>query len=213
MKRIEQTRTGADGNCLNACIASILELPLKDVPEFGDDWLMDLNDFLQARGLSYRRVPIDGAKPSGWGTIEGVSPRGGLHACVAFDGELVWDPHPISMRDGQGLVEPRYYGLIEPVLGVTGKEARMQRSLGLDRADMMTLRRNTRRQGGPFNIQETEKDGSTRVVPVKNLAKGADASLTSWAALLLAVYAAYRLREEKPETYDLTKYIPNKRIL
>lgn len=260
MKRVEQTRTGADGNCLNACIASILELPLDDVPEFGDDWLTELNDFLRSRGLSYKRIPIDGVKPSGYGTIEGVSPRGGLHACVALDGELVWDPHPISMRDGQGLVEPRYYGLIEPVrvLGgdwtgcdvsglLTGRAedtlktkfidpdyrrdpktssycVRCQKDLkagqtfrwvhltedgmevihpseepvvggqwgrigseclrtigaawthaakgkASDRADMLQLRKTTAKQGGPFNIQETERDGSTRVVPVKNLRK------------------------------------------
>lgn len=171
MKKVEQTRTGADGNCLNACIASILELPLDDVPEFGDDWLTELNDFLRSRGLSYRRIPVDGAKPSGYGTIEGVSPRGGLHACVALDGELVWDPHPISMRDGQGLVEPRYYGLLKSVTGVTGKASQRQKSLGIDRADMLQLRKNTAKQGGPLNIQETERDGSTRVVPVKNLRK------------------------------------------
>lgn len=114
MKRVVQTRTGSDGNCLNACIASILELPLSKVPEFGDDWIEDLNEFLTTKGLSYRRVPMY-QKPSGYSTIEGVSPRGGLHACVAKDGELVWDPHPIEDGTGQGLVEPRYYGLLESV--------------------------------------------------------------------------------------------------
>jgi hypothetical protein len=111
---VVQSRTGADGNCLNACIASILELPLKAVPELGEDWLGDLNRFLAHYGLRYRRVPMY-KKPSGWSTIEGVSPRGGLHACVAKDGELAWDPHPIEDGTGQGLVEPRYYGLLEPI--------------------------------------------------------------------------------------------------
>jgi hypothetical protein len=111
---VVQTRTGDDGNCLNACIASILELPLKAVPEFGEDWQEDLNDFLSTKGLRYRRVPMY-KKPSGYSTIEGISPRGGLHACVALDGELAWDPHPIEDGTGQGLVEPRYYGLLEPV--------------------------------------------------------------------------------------------------
>lgn len=170
MKRVVQTRTGADGNCLNACIASILELPLKSVPEFGDDWMEDLNKFLATKGLSYRRVPMY-KKPSGYSTIEGVSPRGGLHACVALDGELAWDPHPIEDSTGQGLVEPRYYGLLEPLLGVTGKELRAQKSIGLDRSDMLQLRKNTERQGGPFHIQETTKSGKERTIPVRSLSK------------------------------------------
>ncbi len=162
MKRVVQTRTGADGNCLNACVASILELPLSEVPEFGGDWLEDLNDFLSERGLSYRRVPMH-AKPSGWSTIEGVSPRGGLHACVAHDGELVWDPHPIEDGTGQGLVEPRYYGLLEPL----GARA-------ADRSDMLALRRKTRREGGPFFMQVTEKDGEETTVPLSSLKAATD---------------------------------------
>ncbi len=157
MKRVVQTRTGADGNCLAACMASILELPLSSVPEFGEDWLRDLNGWLAERGLAYRRVPMY-AKPSGWSTIEGISPRGGLHACVAHDGELIWDPHPIEDGTGQGLVEPRYYGLLEPV-----------RVAGGDRADMTQLRANTRLQGGPLLVQVTEANGLEHTVPTKAL--------------------------------------------
>lgn len=127
MQPVVQTRTGADGNCFAACLASILEIPLKQVPEFTeDDWLEEANEFLAKHGLHYQRVPMY-SRPSGYSTIEGISPRGGLHACVALDGELVWDPHPIEMDDGQGLVEPRYYGLLKPILGVSGKETQDQR--------------------------------------------------------------------------------------
>jgi len=115
MKPIVQTRTGADGNCFSACLASILEIPLKRVPDFSDAYFFEeASAFLAMYGLSYRRVPMY-KKPSGYSTIEGISPRGGLHACVAKDGELVWDPHPIEDGTGQGLVEPRYYGLLEPL--------------------------------------------------------------------------------------------------
>ena len=113
MKRIVQTRTGKDGNCFAACLASILEVPLKTVPEMSEEgWLEEANEFLSKHGLSYKRIPIGATKPVGYGTIEGISPRGGLHACVSLDGELIWDPHPIEDGTGQGLVEPRYYGVL-----------------------------------------------------------------------------------------------------
>lgn len=119
MKPLVQTKVGDDGNCFATCLSSILELPANKVPDFDagnasdDEFFAAADEFLAKHGLTYRRVPVDGAKPSGWSTIEGVSPRGGLHACVAYDGKLVHDPHPQD-GTGRGLVEPRYYGLLEP---------------------------------------------------------------------------------------------------
>lgn len=161
---VTQSKTGSVGTCFRSCIASILELREADVPDINDfssaGWQGAVDDFLWERGLSYRRVPVDSARPVGWSTIEGVSPRGGLHACVAYDGELVHDPHPQD-GTGRGLIEPRYYGLLES-LG-EGRAA--------DRADMLALRRNTTRQGGPFFMQVTEKDGRERTLPVKEVEK------------------------------------------
>lgn len=115
MKRVVQSRTGSDGTCFRACLASILDLRENQVPDFTDEGFFEQADkFLLQYGLKYRRTPLS-SKPSGYSTIEGISPRGGLHACVALDGELVWDPHPIEDGTGQGLVEPRYYGVLEPV--------------------------------------------------------------------------------------------------
>jgi hypothetical protein len=115
VRPLTQTRVGDNGNCFATCLASILECK---VPEFGDgtdeEFFAAADKFLDGHGLTYRRVPVDGAKPSGYSTIEGVSPRGGLHACVARDGKLVHDPHPQD-GTGRGLVEPRYYGLLEPL--------------------------------------------------------------------------------------------------
>ncbi len=84
------------------------------MPDFSDDGFLEQVDaYLGSMGLRYRRVPLS-YKPAGWSTIEGISPRGGLHACVAHNGELVHDPHPQD-GTGRGLVEPRYYGLLERV--------------------------------------------------------------------------------------------------
>ena len=115
---VYQQRIGGSGTCFRACLASILHLGESQVPDFSDDtWYDEANEFLSHHGLGYRRVPVDGAKPVGYSTIEGVSPRGGLHACVAFNGDLVHDPH-MPDGTGNGLVEPRYYGLLESTKGV-----------------------------------------------------------------------------------------------
>jgi hypothetical protein len=270
MKPVMQSRVGEDGTCFLACLASIFEVPESDIPDFegdGDDeYWSQVQDFLGSQGLKYRRVPITGKKPVGYSTIEGISPRGGLHACVAKDGVLVHDPHPQD-GTGRGLVEPRYYGLLEPVLGVTGLEDSRQKKLGLDessfgtvrrtvrcphcglgytfkrnseealkafrqnphpvhpacikaakevqakdRTDVATLRKNTEKQGGPFFIQETEKTGNERTIPVRELSKGADGVSPSVVALFAALWAWYKAQHEEPEpTYDLTKYQPKRK--
>lgn len=233
MKPVTQSRVDEDGTCFRACIASILEVPEKRIPDFGasgDDetWWADVQAWLNKAGYTYRRVPIDGTKPVGYSTIEGLSPRGGLHACVAKDGVLVHDPHPQD-GTGRGLVEPRYYGLFEPVTSkardtddVVAKIAALKPNQHVkingvyiyhkgkgafpyriaatinpdggyqdaatpssaanklrspawrhfakkatDRADMLQLRKNTAKQGGPFLIQVTEKNGKEHTVPTR----------------------------------------------
>ena len=50
MKPVDQTLFGEGrGNCLPACIASVLELPLEAVPHFvlEDDWVGALQTFLE----------------------------------------------------------------------------------------------------------------------------------------------------------------------
>lgn len=120
MKPVYQSRVGEDGTCFRACLASILEIREALAPDFAafdftdEEFFEGAAGFLAGFGLKYRRRPIDGIKPIGYSTIEGVSPRGGMHACVAFNGDLVHDPHPQD-GTGRGLVEPRYYGLLEPL--------------------------------------------------------------------------------------------------
>lgn len=287
MIRVTQSRVGERGTCFRACIASILNLPERAVVDFDgprkylhgkqglDDYWANVEGWLAERGLRYRRVPVGGAKPSGWSTVEGVSPRGGLHACVAHDGELVWDPHPQD-GTGRGLTEPRHYGLLEP-LKVKGVDLYKKSSVGgtvsprfvdkrlfdpeysareieqqkrewedegyevkiapgritpvrsgvkgkmgiimtaykkaTDRADMLALRRNTERQGGPFFVQETTKSGAECVLPIRELSKAADASPARVALLLAALLAWYRARkaEGRCDNYDLTRYVPKRR--
>ena len=117
---VTQTRTGADGNCFAACLASILEIPLRSVPDFGDgdDFLEQAADFLAKHGLYYVQIPPNDAAFAAmcgagdiFHTIEGTSPRGGQHAVVGLNGEMVWDPHPED-GTGRGLVSVECFGLL-----------------------------------------------------------------------------------------------------
>jgi hypothetical protein len=98
---VDQTIFGAPaGNCLAACVASLLHLDIADVPnvcEDGAGWVERLADWLQPRGL----VPLafGGPPPSGFADalciVSGQSPRGPwLHATVWRGDKMVHDPHP-----------------------------------------------------------------------------------------------------------------------
>ena len=101
MKPVYQTIFGSpSGNCLQACIASILNLPLSEVPNFmerpGDEWLQAMDEFLYKCGLqAVRIVPHDHFEAHGFHLISGPSPRGDYwHSIVGFDGSPVHDPYP-----------------------------------------------------------------------------------------------------------------------
>jgi len=116
---VSQTRTGQEsGNCFAACLASILERPIWDIPEFGGDeeFLINIQDFLEPLGLYYVQVlPNDPVleiafrRGEVFHTIEGVSPRGGEHAIVGLNGSPIWDPHPPHTG---GLVSTDRFGLL-----------------------------------------------------------------------------------------------------
>lgn len=96
------------GDCMRACVASILELPVDDVPHFLQEAgghvveFYDLiEDFLDSRGiqvlwqhdLSYHWRPGD---PSVYHLMSGPSPRhaGVGHCIVGRNGHPYFDPHP-----------------------------------------------------------------------------------------------------------------------
>jgi len=109
------------GNCFAACVASLLDLDLDDVPNFAaldewrktetgwelaektnkPKWWLGLGDFLKARSMA----AIEFLPQSKWGmtdvdqlgiaTVE--SSRGNYLHCVVADlatGRVVWDPYP-----------------------------------------------------------------------------------------------------------------------
>ena len=109
MKPITQTiLTAPGGNCFPACLASILEMDMADVPNFqGDDWQLRYHEWLQPLGLALLTTGIPPGEAlerfrvfllPGYTILAVDSPRFAplLHAVVALDGKVVWDPHPAA---------------------------------------------------------------------------------------------------------------------
>ena len=107
---IHDPENGVYGDCQRAVIASLLDLPIQDVPHFmqltNDDpvdyWEL-LQKFLRGKGYAYLAVPSkSGATFFGavdeliYHEISGPSPRGNgtFHAVVGCNGHIVFDPHP-----------------------------------------------------------------------------------------------------------------------
>lgn len=101
MKPVYQTIFGKpDGNCFAACIASILEMDLEEVPNFckGDNprWMFDLNEWLHQFGLGALTVSFHDEIPltMGWCCVGGYGgPEGVMHEVVMKDMKMVHNPH------------------------------------------------------------------------------------------------------------------------
>lgn len=98
------------GNCLQAVVASLLDLPLDEVPHFVQDdvnsggkvhWWHSMVEFVRTHGWGLHSAMLD-THPGEHLMVAGPSPRGkGIHHVVIYkDGEMVHDPHP----DRTGLV-------------------------------------------------------------------------------------------------------------
>lgn len=110
----DSTMPGVHGNCLQACVASIFELPLDEVPHFvgEDDWWNAWRTWIEGRGFmlgnafhtfeDHEQTKLNGHPSDGIYWIATVkSPRlvkengePGLHSIVMCGGEVAWDPHP-----------------------------------------------------------------------------------------------------------------------
>lgn len=126
---VYQTRTVANdgsGNCFNACVASILERPLRDVcgvlPDFEGDYWGQWREWLATLDLGINYVPLDQGPPKGFAIATGFGGRNFpdghakagepiLHAAVVFNGEPVHDPFPGAKWFG----DIRYFWTIDPL--------------------------------------------------------------------------------------------------
>lgn len=108
MKPVDQTRShdaaaGVPGNCMQAAIASLLELDIDQVPDFTDGVITDtperigeywrrVEEFLADRDMYYFGLPEQGLP--GLHLASGMSPRGVRHVVVRDGWDVVHDPHP-----------------------------------------------------------------------------------------------------------------------
>lgn len=129
---VHQTRFGADANCHAACIASIFEVSLEDVPQphVGDldsiqSWHGYLErlqrDFLDQRGvcaLSFGVHTTDTGeeiKPRGYSilSLHLQSTQQG-HALVCLDGVPVHDPFPTTTQIEVTPLDWTLFALLDP---------------------------------------------------------------------------------------------------
>jgi hypothetical protein len=102
---LHKPEAGQHGDCMRAVIASLLDLPISDVPHFaqvdadgGKNFWLHLAEFCRAHGYAFASFKggFVWAEDAIYHGITGPSPRipGGYHAVVGCNGRIVHDPHP-----------------------------------------------------------------------------------------------------------------------
>lgn len=115
------------GNCWAACVASVLEMPLSEMPDVefestegmpGDEdvkrFWKKWREWLAERNLGLQRMTLGEGHPFPPGIliVTGQSPRGPWqHSVVYRDGELAHDPHP----EGGGVLKVETIDLLYPL--------------------------------------------------------------------------------------------------
>lgn len=104
LKQTQERQGYPYGDCVRASYASLLEIPIKDIPHFdprGDQTASERR-WLRQRGLDLVIVPIVEGQPTPevpddvYHLVSGWSPRHPSHGhrVVGKGGAIVWDPHP-----------------------------------------------------------------------------------------------------------------------
>jgi hypothetical protein len=101
-------------DCFEACIASIGEVTIADVPHTPGP--RSRRDAMRAAASIGRLLSVvenrPAVKPKGYHVAVGKTPSGSWHACVALNGSIVHDPS----RDNVGLRKIEYWYLLTPVV-------------------------------------------------------------------------------------------------
>lgn len=123
MKPVFQTTYGKEeGNCFPACIASVLEMDLKDVPHFckvyKSYWQEELNKWLLQFGLGALTVAfqeMDSPIQKGWCFAAGpCGPDGVMHSVVMKDMKMVHNPHK-GWGELDRIVDYTFFVVLDPV--------------------------------------------------------------------------------------------------
>ena len=107
----ENEAAGVYGNCLQAAVATVLDMPLEAVPHFSQFlwWPHAMSLWAAGHGLKVcgERTSVI---PDRLCVVGGKSPRGVMHSVVGEHGAIAWDPHPSRA----GLAEVRDAAWFEP---------------------------------------------------------------------------------------------------
>jgi len=137
---------------MSACLASLLEVPISEVPNFFSffdsypepgEWWEKVREFLRRDGMSIISMSFTDAKQwrmfgfEGYQIVGGKSHRGHTHATIWKDGIMVHDPHP----DGTGLVAPETLDVL--YLIDASQNTKRAYSRASERADERRLTLNT----------------------------------------------------------------------
>lgn len=97
---VHQTRSGEQGNCFEACLASLLDCTIADVPPDFLTWAA-IRRWLIRLGKSLAFCRGDGkplreqlGPPPGYAIVALRLPDGAVHSVICMDGFLVHDPSP-----------------------------------------------------------------------------------------------------------------------
>ena len=104
------------GRSREACIASILELRLKDVPTPTGSKAkarQDVHEWLGRFGLTSLKIAVGGWIPDGY-AIGTVKREDAIHHVVCLNGKIVFDPHPEQDSYGATLGVLEYFVLLNP---------------------------------------------------------------------------------------------------
>ena len=119
MIKVNQTKFGPEeGNCFQACLASLLEIPIEEIPVPEEDedqwgvlglWLKE-NHGVQFIIIQGRQT--EAFRPLGYHLIGGMSPRYPEmgHIVVGHRGTMIHDPHP----KGTGVTGPEEWVCLIP---------------------------------------------------------------------------------------------------
>lgn len=119
MKKVYQSRVGKNGNCLSACIASLLEMQLKYLPKIDNsnykNWINAYQLFLNPMNLGMTLSDFDHS-PKGWAI--GVFGTGKKydHAVVCYNGRKRHDPTPKKYRERARRLKDLKYWIVLTVL-------------------------------------------------------------------------------------------------
>jgi len=127
MKPVDQDLFGdGKGNCFAACVASILELPIEEVPNFCEgwdqEWFTGFLDWLATREFSAVELWVTSdwkPNPRQVCILSGKSPRGDFdHAVVGeWTGEefrVTHDPHPSRNGLKGKILQAAYFIPLDP---------------------------------------------------------------------------------------------------